>query len=104
MLLVRTPAVPSRPRAVILCLHMMDRGEGRKLPSAFSCVRAQLCPILRDTMDGSPPGSSVRRIFQARILEWVAFPPPGDLPDPGIEPASPAASPLVDGFFSTEPS
>ena len=27
---------------------------------------------------------------QARILEWVAFPSPGDLPDPWIEPRSPA--------------
>ena len=39
-------------------------------------------------MDCSLPGSSVHRIPQARTLEWVAFPPPGDLPDPGIEPAS----------------
>ena len=29
-------------------------------------------------------------IFQARILEWVAFPFTRDLPDPGIEPRSPA--------------
>ena len=29
-------------------------------------------------------------ILQARILEWVAIPSPGDLPDPGIEPRSPA--------------
>ena len=28
-------------------------------------------------------------ILQARILEWVAFPSPGDLPNPGIEPTSP---------------
>ena len=34
---------------------------------------AQLCPILRDPMDCSPPGSSVHGIFQARILEWVAI-------------------------------
>ena len=26
----------------------------------------------------------------ARILEWVPFPSPGDLPNPGIEPGSPA--------------
>ena len=32
---------------------------------------------------------SVYGIFQTRILEWVAFPTPRDLPDPGIEPASP---------------
>ena len=40
-------------------------------------------------MDCSPPGSSVHGILQARILEWVAFPSPGELPDPGIEPGSP---------------
>ena len=32
-------------------------------------------------MDYSPSGSSVHRILQARILEWVACPPPGYLPD-----------------------
>ena len=37
-------------------------------------------------MDGSLPGSSVLGIFQARILEWVAMSPPGNLPHPGIEP------------------
>ena len=35
-------------------------------------------------MDYIPPGSSVHRIFQARILEWVAN-PLGGPPDPGIE-------------------
>ena len=39
-------------------------------------------------MDSSPPGSSVRVIFQARILDWVAFHSPGNLPDPGIKPRS----------------
>ena len=33
----------------------------------------QLCPILRDPMDYSPPGSSVPGIFQARVLEWGAI-------------------------------
>ena len=47
-------------------------------------------------MDDSLPGSSVHGIFQARILEWVAIPSPGDLPDPEIEPGSPA---LAGGFF-----
>ena len=50
-------------------------------------------------MDSSQPGSSVHGIFQARILEWVAFPTSEDLLDPGIEPASPA---LGSGFFTTE--
>ena len=33
-------------------------------------------------------------ILQARVLEWVAMPPIGDFPDPGIEPVSPAAPAL----------
>ena len=41
-------------------------------------------------MNCSLPGSSVQGIFQARILEWVAIPSPGALPDPGIKPTSPA--------------
>ena len=41
-------------------------------------------------MDCSPPGSSVHGISQARILQWVAFPSPGDLPNPGIKPTSAA--------------
>ena len=36
----------------------------------------------------SQPGSSVPGTFQAGILKWVAMPPPGDLPDPGVEPTS----------------
>ena len=35
---------------------------------------AQSHPTLRDAMDYSPPGSSVFKILQARILEWVAVP------------------------------
>ena len=50
----------------------------------------QTCPTLRDPMDCNPPDSSVHGILQARILEWVACPPPGDLPDLGIESRSPA--------------
>ena len=43
------------------------------------------CPSLWDPMVYTVPG-----ILQARILEWVAFPPPGDLPNPGIKARSPA--------------
>ena len=34
---------------------------------------AQSCPTLSDLMDCSLPGSSVHRIFQARVLEWGAI-------------------------------
>ena len=33
----------------------------------------QLCPTLCNPIDGSPPGSSVPGILQARTLEWVAI-------------------------------
>ena len=51
---------------------------------------AQSCPTLCNPRDCSSPGSSVHGILQARILEWVAIPFPGDLPYLGIEPRSPA--------------
>ena len=49
------------------------------------CMHAQLCPILWDPVDCSPPSSSDQGILQARILECVPFPAPEDLPDPGIK-------------------
>ena len=49
---------------------------------------AKLCPTLCNPLDCSLPASSVHGILQARILEWIAMPSSGDLPDPGIEPAS----------------
>jgi len=51
-------------------------------------------------MDCSPPSSTVHEIFQARILEWVAIPSPGELPDPGTEPRSPT---LQADFLPFEP-
>ena len=43
-----------------------------------------MCPTLYDPMD-----YTVHGILQARILEWVAFSSPGDLPNPGIVRRSP---------------
>ena len=54
-------------------------------------------------MGHRPPVSSVHEILQGRILEWVACPPPGNLPNPGIEPMSLASSALAGGLFTTEP-
>ena len=54
------------------------------------CLVAKSCLTLCDPMDCTLPGSSVHGIYQARTLEWVLFPSPGDLPNPGIEPTAPA--------------
>ena len=51
---------------------------------------AQSCVTLCNPMDYSPPGSSVHGLLQVRILERVAVPSPGDLPNPETEPRSPA--------------
>ena len=64
---------------------------------------AQLCPTLCLPMDYSLPGSSVHGVLQARILEWLPFPSPGDLLNPGIKPVSLASPALAGGFFTTEP-
>ena len=51
-------------------------------------------------MDCSLPGSSVHGISRQEYWNELPFPPPGDLPNSGMEPRSPA---LVGRFFTTEP-
>ena len=41
--------------------------------TAATAKSLQLCLTLRDPIDGSPPGSSIPGILQARTLEWVAI-------------------------------
>ena len=41
--------------------------------SAAAAKSLQLCLNLCDPIDGSPPGSSIPGILQARILEWIAI-------------------------------
>ena len=43
------------------------------MAAAAAAKLLQSCPTLCDPRDGSPPGSSVPRILQARTLEWVAI-------------------------------
>ena len=72
-------------------------------------LASELCLTLSDPVDGRLPGSSVHGILEntgvfstprileysnilqytARILEWVLFPSPGDLPDQGSHPDLP---------------
>ena len=62
----------------------MDSGDGHTTVQMYlvplNCTAAaaaakllQLCPTLCDPIDGSPPGSPVRGILQARTLEWAAM-------------------------------
>ena len=43
------------------------------LATAAAAKSLQSCPTLGDPIDGSPPGSPVPGILQARTLEWVAI-------------------------------
>ena len=44
--------------------------------AAAAAKSLQSCPTLCDPIDGSPRGSSVSGILQARTLEWLPFPSP----------------------------
>ena len=43
------------------------------LSAAAAAASFQWCPTLCDPIDGSPPGSPIPGILQARTLEWVAI-------------------------------
>ena len=47
--------------------------EAIVIPAAAAAKSLQSCPTLCDPIDGSPTGSSVSGILQARALEWVAM-------------------------------
>ena len=57
------------------------------------CFPVLSCSVVSNSLQPhglySLPGSSIHGIIQARILERVACPPVGDLPNPGIKPWSP---------------
>ena len=81
----------------------MTREEAAIISAASEALKsevAQSCPTLCDPMDCSPPGSSVRGILRQEYWSGLPFPSPGNLPDPGIEPRSPA---LQAGALTSEP-
>ena len=54
-------------------LEGKDRGNQIPFNSSWVYSCARLCRTLCDSLDCSPPGSSVHGILQARVLQWVAF-------------------------------
>ena len=51
----------------------MKRCSTQLIIAAAAAKLLQLCPTLCDPIDGSPPGSPVPGILQARTVEWVAI-------------------------------
>ena len=64
------------------------------------CSVIQWCLTLCEPMDCGRPDSSVRESFRQEYWSGLPFLPPGDLPNPGIEPKSPE---LAGRFFTTVP-
>ena len=66
-------------------------------------VKAQCVPVPAQSLSCvwlcSPPGSSVHGFSRQEYGSGLPFPSPGDLPDLGIELASPVTSALAGGFF-----
>ena len=75
----------------------MSSGDVTSLPLEDSaCVYAQLCPTLGEPVDcvGCDPTDRAplsMGFFGQEYWRGLPFPPPGDLPDPGIKPASHAS-------------
>ena len=65
-------------------------------PAAAAAKSLQLCPTLRDPIDGSPQGSPVPGILQARILEWLPFPSPMHESESEVDQSSPTLSNPMD--------
>ena len=70
----------SMNRSLSKLLERVDRGAWHaavlgdtKSQTQLAAKSLQSCPTLCDPIDGSPPGSPVPGIFQARTLEWVAI-------------------------------
>ena len=54
-------------------LYLKSSQSGSTSPAAAAAKPLQSCPTLCNPIDGSPPGSPVPGILQARTLEWVAI-------------------------------
>ena len=61
--------------------------------SAFAVT--QICLTLCDLLDWGLPGSSVHGILRQEYWSGLPFPSPGDLPNPGTEPVSPALQAII---------
>ena len=56
------------------CLNENFQEQARsRIAAAAAAKSLQSCPTLCDPINGSPPGSAIPGILQARILEWVAI-------------------------------
>ena len=53
--------------------HLLAKDQATVAAAAAAAKSLQSCPTLCDPINGSPPGSAIPGILQARTLEWVAI-------------------------------
>ena len=78
----------------------MEKRRSERQEKHCACAQSVSHVQLCNPTDGSPPGSSVHGISQARMLEGVAISSSRGSSDPGIELVFPA---LASRFLTTEP-
>ena len=66
------------------------------------CLVTQACPTLCDPVDSSPQAPLSMGFSRQEYWGGVPCPPPGDLLNPGIEPASPVSPALPGVFFNAD--
>ena len=74
--------------------HLVTLSTSIKCSLDINCIMllslvAQSCLTLCSPKDCNPPGSPVHADFPGKNTSGLPCPPPGDLPNPGIEPGSP---------------
>ena len=67
------PQTPQHSQVDCPCVGPEALGSSLNAAAATAAKSLQSCPTLCDPIDGSPPGSPVPGILQARTLEWVAI-------------------------------
>ena len=67
------------------------------------CVYTKSCLALFDPMDVARQAPLFVGFSRQEYWSGLPFPSPGDLPNPGMEPVSPASPALAGGFFTTGP-
>ena len=69
----RGEGLPARKHEAILNILIWRWDLNSSAAVAAAAKSLQLCPTLCDPIDGSPPGSAIPGILQARTLEWVTI-------------------------------
>ena len=62
-----------KPRPPAFRVQSLSHWTIKEVPASAAAKSPQSCPTLCNPIDGSPPGSPVSVILQARILEWVVI-------------------------------